>query len=375
MVHRAPCLVLVGLALVAACTDATPFGPASAGITGLRTAAASDRARRIVAMTRNLYIGADVDAVIGALATPDPGDDLAALNRAIATLQRTAYPLRAEALADEIASHRPHVVGLQEVEELSINLAAIGGPVIDLDFLAILRAALAARGLNYATAADVANTTVTLPLGPGATISLVDHDAILVDAARVSVGPTVVEQNFATNLGGVVPGVVNLIRGWVAIRAIIEGAPVTVTNTHLEAGNAPIVQTVRAAQAAELMASLVASSPVILLGDLNDEPGSVMYQVVTEADFVDTWGAMRPGAAGLTCCHANDLSNAVATGEFDQRIDYVLARGFASRNGRLLGKVTIIGTAPGDRVAGPEYRLWPSDHAGVVAELLLPNTP
>jgi len=54
------------------------------------------------------------------------------------------------------------------------------------------------------------------------------------------------------------------------------------------------------------------------------------------------------------------------------RIDYVFVRGIAGPQGRLLGDITTVGDRPGDRVPGPSYRIWPSDHAGVVASLLLP---
>ncbi|MGH7568603.1 MAG: endonuclease/exonuclease/phosphatase family protein [Gemmatimonadales bacterium] len=366
-----PPLALFGLALVAACSDRAPLAPTSdAGIAADRaiTAGTTVGAPRISALSRNIYIGANVDAVIQALASPDPTDDLPALNAAVMTLQQTAFPARAEALADEIATHRPHVVGLQEVEQLAIDLRALGLPVkIDLDFLAILQAALAARGLNYAVAAKV-RAVEAAPI-PG--ITVLDHEVLLVDAARVTVGPAKIERTFTANLGVVAPGV-NLKRGWVQINVTIDGMPMTVASTHLEAGDLPGLELLRAAQATELMAFLGAASPAILLGDLNDDEGSPMYQVVTGAGFVDAWRALRPGARGLTCCHVADLSNTVAGKEFDQRIDYVLARGLAHPSGSLHGQVSIVGSTPGDRVAGPFYPLWPSDHAGVVARLLLP---
>ena len=73
---------------------------------------------------------------------------------------------------------------------------------------------------------------------------------------------------------------------------------------------------------------------------------------------------------GFTCCEVADLSNRVAV--LDQRIDYVFARGIGGPNGKLLGQITIVGDRPGDRVPGPAYPIWPSDHAGLVANLLVP---
>ncbi len=285
-------LVLSGFLLVG-CRDANVAGPAPAVSVQprLATQLSTPSARRVTVMTRNMYIGADVDAVIGALASPDPGDDLPALLGAIAVLQRTDFPARVEALADEIARARPHVVGLQEVDSLGIHLAALGLP----------QAALAARGLDYAVAGLVTNVTAA----PFPGIGLRDHDVILVDAERVTVNPAVTAQTFTFNIGPVAPGVV-LQRGLVMIDVTIEGTPIRIASTHLESGGAPGLSALRAAQAAELASVVGAASPAILLGDFNDTPGSTMYGVVTGAGFIDAWGALRPGALGFTCCEAGD---------------------------------------------------------------------
>ena len=112
MTSRIRCSLLPFLALAVACSKDTPLAPMPGGVVASRSASASITdagAGTITAMTRNLYIGADVDAVIQALLTPDPSDDLDALLQAITVVGQTVYPLRAEALADEIA-RRTHVV-------------------------------------------------------------------------------------------------------------------------------------------------------------------------------------------------------------------------------------------------------------------------
>src|SRR5438552_9967815 len=158
-------LLLVGF--TAACADSTaPPSPLVADVGRTDIRARAPRAPTVTAMTRNLYIGADVDVVIAALASPDPTDDEPALLDAIAVLQHTDFPARAEALADEIARARPHVIGLQEVEQLHIDLTALGTPLaINQDFLAILRAALGRRGLHYTVAGRVTNVTAFLFFG------------------------------------------------------------------------------------------------------------------------------------------------------------------------------------------------------------------
>jgi endonuclease/exonuclease/phosphatase family metal-dependent hydrolase len=343
------------LCLASACSDESPspFEPEVGPIPDASDVGQTD----ITVMTRNLYVGADVDAVIGALVTPDPADDQAALLAAIATLQQTDFPARAVAFADEIGRTRPHVVGLQEVSTIDISLPPLGVEV-HLDFLPVLLAELSARGLEYDVAARVRN----IEAAPFPGVSLLDEDAVLVDGSRVEVQQTSARR-FTANLGAVAPGV-TLARGWVMATVTIGGQSYTVASTHLESGDAPGLAQLRAAQAGELAQALASATPAILMGDLNDVPGSPMYQVLVGAGFTDVWQALRPGVSGFTCCHLSDLSN--RTQAFHKRIDYV----FASNGGEgehFIGRIDPVGDVPADRL--PDSRLWPSDHAGLVAWL------
>jgi endonuclease/exonuclease/phosphatase family metal-dependent hydrolase len=352
-----PLLTVVAMCLAAACSDESssdggPFGPEAEPL----PEAALFTEAEIGVMTRNMYVGADVDAVIAALVTPDPSDDQVALVGAIATLQKTAYPARAAAIADEIARTRPHVVGLQEVSRIDISLTPLGVD-LHLDFLPVLRAELAARGLQY----DVAATVRNIEANPFPGVSLVDEDALLVDRTRVQVHGTT-SQRFTANLGQVAPGVV-LARGWVSASVTVDGRTYTVAGTHLESGEAPGLDQLRAAQAAELVAALSGADPAMVLGDLNDVPDSPMYQVLAGSGFTDAWPALRGAARGYTCCHTADLSNQVQ--QFHERIDYVFVRGIPA----LKGSIRLLGDEPADRFAGPDHRLWASDHAGLVARL------
>lgn len=351
-------LSLASLLLALGCADQNGLDPTPGGLSNVTEGRGPDR---VAVLSRNLYVGTDVDAVIAALATPDPNDDLPALLGAIQTLQATDFPSRVHALADEIEFNRPHIIGLQEGFTLDVDLTPLGLPVvIHQNFLPSLVGELQARGLPYGVATSL-TTTQAAPF-PG--ISLVDHDAILVDQTWVTVLGTA-GQLYNTNLGTVAPGV-TIVRGWVAVNAEIGGSSYTFVNTHLESGGLPQIVLLRAAQALELMQILGTQTPVVLLGDLNDVAGSPMYQVVSGAGFEDVWHALRPGAPGFTCCHASDLSNRVSV--LDQRIDYVFARGVG---GKLQGSVTILGDTPSWKVAGPVYRLWPSDHGGLAAVLKL----
>jgi len=367
MKHRLDLIVVAVVALTGACQD--PFKVANGSWNWMSEQRVAAGPREITVMTQNLYVGADVDLVIRALGTPDPGDDFPALLSAIETVGKTDFPARAEAIADEIARTRPHAVGLQEASQINIDLRPLGVPaVVDQDFIALLQAALAARGLNYAVAATSNNIDVNLVSG---LVRLRDHDALLVDADRVTVNAAG-GQDFSVNLGPVAPGVV-LVRGWVFARTTIAGQAMTFASAHTEANlaGAPpgLLEQIRAAQVGEMVAAIGSTERVVLMGDLNDTPGSPMYGVLASSGFTDTWTAMHPGvgADGLTCCHVADLSDQVAP--FDQRIDYVWTRGFARDNGTIQGSIDRFGNVPADRLTGPAYPIWPSDHAGLVAEL------
>ena len=370
------CTLIALLILGAACKD-EPLGPQVAGpSSNLSENDVPDAAERIAGgvagnvrdisvLTQNLYVGADVDAVIGALVSPDPTDDVPALLAAIQTFQETDYQARLGGVADAIARNRPHAVGLQEVSVLDIDLSALGVPtVIHADFLPVLEQALRQRGLNYQVAAKVKNIEAT-PV-PG--VRLVDYDVLLVDAERVALGQAG-GQNFSTNLGTVAPGV-ELKRGWVWAGVHIGGRPYFIASTHLE-GSATGMPELLAAQAAELARFLPTELPVVVMGDFNDQPGSPMHRAMTEAGFGDLWAEWRPGAAGFTCCHASDLSDGVA--QFSQRIDYVFARAAQDGPPRLLGSIHILGDTPDDRIQGPLHLIWPSDHGGLAVRILGPH--
>lgn len=115
------------------------------------------------------------------------------------------------------------------------------------------------------------------------------------------------------------------------------------------------------AQAAEL-ATLLSAEPgrVVLVGDLNSDPGTESEAVLAAAGFTDVWDALGAGP-GLTCCWPELLAETAPP--LTERIDYVLLRGAVSL------AVDVVGEALQDRVGG----LWPSDHAGVVTTLRLEN--
>src|SRR5206468_2756837 len=103
------CILLLAMACSESPTSVAPVDRVT------RTLESAGPAATVGVMTQNMYVGADLDAVIAALASPDPNDDVPALLGAIQTLGRTDFPARADAIASTIARSRPDVVGLQEV--------------------------------------------------------------------------------------------------------------------------------------------------------------------------------------------------------------------------------------------------------------------
>jgi hypothetical protein len=318
----------------------------------------SNRDREVTVMSRNLYLGASLTPLIFG---PDP---LAAVRAVWAQVQATDFALRAEALADEIVDEGPLLVGLQEVTTYR------QGPLFDpadaeevvLDYLQILLDELAERDTPYRVIASVENFDGELPhLGATAEtqfdLRLTDRDVIIARAdARTSELKVLGTDsgNFEDALILPIGGEPTRIeRGWVSADVKHRGQTFRFVNTHPEAFDPGV----NADQIAELLGDPLATAlPTILVGDLNATPESASMLPLYAAGFVDTAISAATTDAGPTCCFDADLTG----GELDQRIDYVLYRGrFEPAAQRRVGL---------DPVGG----LYPSDHAGVVADLVLP---
>ncbi len=353
---------LAPLALLAAvaCTEATPLDPPAWSASRSLTSSAAG----VRVMNQNLYVGGDVDLVIAALSTTDPTDDLPALQTAIGQLEATDFPARAAALAELLARHRPQVVALQEVSTITLQLPPFGID-LHLPFLPVLQGALAARGLPYQVAAANPNFAVTVIPG----IALADQDVLLYDPTQVTLGASS-NADFSAFLPPEFYGGLDIRYGWASFIGEIGGKSFRFVGAHPVAGRHPAIVNVREAQAQELVTLFGGEAiPVVILGDLNEYEGWPLHEALTDGGFLDAWREMRPGVAGATCCHAPDLSDPRAA--FDERIDYAFVKGFGPP-GHLQGRIHIVGAQPGDRVNGPAHPIWVSDHAGLLATLLLP---
>lgn len=327
----------------------------------------------LVVMSRNLYLGADLDLLL------DPNADLpTVLAQALQQVLLTDFRERAKALAQEVHPVQPHLLGLQEVTTYTVTLAdgtivpILGFP---LDFLQASQAELAALGDDYVIARRTSNVSLTFPLGdlvpvPGLFITYSDADAILARSDVTILGSD--GGNFVNQQTLVVGGVpFENLRGWAQVDAVVDGLTLRFATTHLEV---QLFADVQEAQAGELIDILDDSPwPVVAAGDFNsaanpDAPpqsrtGS--YRMFRNAGYQDLWVLQRPAMVGATCCHVVDLSN--TTSELSQRLDIVFARfgrvGFAGQS-----EMELLGEETADFFVHPlGYTLWPSDHAGIAA--------
>ena len=167
-------------------------------------------------------------------------------------------------------------------------------------------------------------------------------------------------------------------RGFVAIDATVRGKDYRFVNTHLEiqepAPGVPASRFFQAAQSAELIATLELTTPpglsLIVVGDMNSSPehapvpGIVPpYRQFVAAGYTDI-RTLRPGAVpGFTCCQDPDLSN--KRSKLSERIDMI----FSLEPPADVKQARLVGDRASDKTPPPGPRLWPSDHAWIVAGL------
>ena len=368
---RARTGILAGLLLIAACAESTDPSALAAPTRGATGGGGSGA---VTVYTQNLFVGADVDGVINALNSGDPNAAFAALAQAVATLDTTDFAARAGAIADEIARTRPHMVGFQEGSKIDIDLTPLGAPLTaHVDFLADLRSALDARGLEHYVLADSqANIQVHLL---GGLVNLVDYDIMLVDQDRVTLGATE-KHHFSHNNGDL--GGIDFVRGYILAHLTIDDRPYLAVTLHTEGTDATAYgidyHQLHAQQLQDVVDAVAGvETPVLVFGDLNDHDDSPMYTVMTDGGFTDTWAALRPGVEGKTCCRIPSLTDTgPGLDRFAERIDFIFARGFGHVARPVNGSITRFGFLPSDRVAGQDGTIWPSDHAGLVATLFTP---
>ena len=361
-----------------------------------------DAAATTTVMTRNIYLGVDIQRPIVATAGKTGLDALVALgNSNVQTrsiVDQTNFPRRSELLAAEIAEAKPDLVGLQEVAlwrsgplELpppfgSTTLGTPNAQQVDYDYLQLLLQDLRQEGTPYKAVVVQNEMDLESPsflgnpalgtVSQGRDIRLTMRDVILLRASStlrvLDQGSAQYDTKVPVNVGG---SILNIIRGygWVDV-AQGSDTPFRFVNTHLEAFSSLAAL----GQAQELLAeTTVADRTTVIACDCNSDPlnnttkptdplpipHSAPYNLLTgPGGFTDMWLEWLPANQGWTS-GLNERVNEPAPGSWTHRIDMILARpGPGQQLDVVAGEVTGDEPAAKDPVTG----LWPSDHAGVV---------
>jgi endonuclease/exonuclease/phosphatase family metal-dependent hydrolase len=384
------------LAVLVAVVSATVLVGSSSATAG--TGPAVPPGKPVTVMTRNLYLGADLNPPIRAALAQPPGSfaQLVALANGTHAVRgivdQTNFPVRARLLAGEITAARPDLVALQEVAlwrhgPLELNrLGVANAATVDIDFLQILMDELAAQGAAYTvvrvqTEADVEAPSFVgpnpfSPTADASDVRLTMRDAVLM---KVDPGLTVLDSgsaNYATRfVVGIGPVSYTFLRGYVWADVAAGAKTLRFIDTHLESEFSAYAL----GQAHELLAGpAAADTSVVIACDCNSDPlnnsgkppvdptpHSAPYNFVVGNGFIDEWLQFAPAEEGWTSGLSELVNDPTAAG-FDHRIDMIFAR---TAGGQIAGvdKGQVSGNEVSDR--DPATGLWPSDHAGVVLRL------
>jgi hypothetical protein len=305
-------------------------------------------------MTWNIYLGADLTPI----ATAPPAQIPERVTQVFRQFLATSFPSRANTITKQILKEKPDIIGLQEA--VLLELVPPNSHRVIYDFVDILLNELEREGFQYRLVAMNQGNTTELPSSSGNLIRFTDRDAILVrKESDVKIIDTAVN-NFKTNLqipfGGTL---LTILRGWSAIDACIHGHMFRLVNTHLE----PLSPAVQVAQGNELLSGPgVTTLPLIFIGDFNSNAngsGTPTYGNMIASGFGDTWLITGHGE-GFTTHQDPDLLNAES--HLTERIDFILIK---NKDDWEVVQVKLIGEDQSDRTYS---RLWPSDHAGIVAK-------
>ena len=345
--------------------------------------AAKDKGKNeeVTVMSRNLYLGADLNPAVGAASIADAIDGSGVVYN---QLERTDYPQRAVALAAEIKKAKPDLIGLQEVAKWHTQTPSdLGGPPIgpgtipaaDLkyDFLATLEDELDALGEDYKVAGVQQEFTGELPAdingvnepgtvaGEDLDVRLTMHDAILVrkGAKAKKFDSANYENAFQTDISGIP---VTADRGWTSVEAQVGKAKFKFVNTHLESFDDG---SIKKAQVEELLKKpLKGKGTHIVVGDFNSDPADSGPQGEAYA-AMEKAGYQRRVLPGFTFGHTADVNDPNDAAGFDTTIDHVFV------NDKKIKLVKKGSALVGNTVMTPGG-LWPSDHLGVVSRLSVP---
>ena len=351
--HRSNGRTLAGLLVAAAFVVGLAASPASA-----------DSDKRIVkVMTYNMDAGTDFVYFIA-----NPSDPAAAYSLTLSELMQSGFADRAGRLADTIAAEKPYLVSLQEVTVWDYVDGSGSRISLLADQLELLTAALEERGLHYKVVTVQPLTNLFLPLTPDDSYNFhfLDRNVILArtDLSQAELALSNVRQAEFLTTAEPLPGFLQ-VNGWMSVDAKIRGKSVRVFGTHLASPLYP-GDPVQGLQGAELIEILDASPfPVVLAGDFNSDMSGLGIgpdqtatgEAIVAAGYADAWMVMHQPWEGLTwpLFWEDIFAGVYPNGQPVERIDLIFEKGM-----EVLGAEVVGTSAP-----------YPSDHAGVVATLLI----
>ena len=304
-----------------------------------------DKTTQVTVMSRNLYLGADLDPILFALVGFETGQIPPSQFNAVigpladqawAEVQATDFPARAKVVAGEIASQQPELVGLQEAALWRTGTAPPATTVV-YDFVESLRTELAALGLDYQVADEVIDTDGEFPLTDGTLVRFTDRDVLLARADVAWSNPR--HANYAAafpllTASGPIGIDLSVLRGWTSVEVQKDGVRFRVYSTHLEVENPPL-NYFQAGQAAELAAILTGELlPTIVLGDFNSDGNQTnpvsatpTYPLIRDLGFGDPWADLHPGDPGESYCGVTTPMTFDTLSPCDARLDHNFYRG------------------------------------------------
>jgi Endonuclease/Exonuclease/phosphatase family len=323
-------------------------------------ASASAKPQDLKVMVRNVYLGADLIP----LATAQNQEEFERnAGERYQTVLRNDFASRAKALAAEISSRKPDLIGVQEAAIWRTG-PKDGGTTkannVVYDSTEVLLKELASRGARYRVVRgrdwfDFEGAT------PEQDVRLTQRDVILIRrGSKVRVRRTFAG-GFRDHFDPPVLGrPVPQLRGWVGMDGTLARRRFRFVTTHLEAYSPDIAQK----QMAQILSGPLAArrTQSILVGDFNSAPAGNANDRGTSRDASAYYTAIDAGFRNplplrRTCCFAEDLHS--TTESLETWIDHVVVRP------RIRSLASgIVGTG---QVGG----LYPSDHAGIWTTLRL----
>ncbi len=336
--------IAVGVFLVTACAS---VATASAGTT-------------VKVMTYNVDEGTDFDAIIAVLTNPNASaSDFENAVMATITEVKNSHPeIRAQLIANAIASAQPDLVGLQEAA--ICTSPDIPNNTHTLDLLQMILANLP----NYTAVVTGLEFQIEIPL---LNVGFKDQDVILARTNLVNA----ITKSQSGHYSHLIPLPAfppylppsSITRGWAYADVQLQGTKFRFVTTHLEDGTVSLIfALVQAQQEIELLGGPASTAlPVIVAGDFNTiannplSPTYLTYSFMLTNGFTDAWLRTHPFRifGGATCCQ-DDLQDPAL--HLTQRLDQVFVR-----NG-----VSVVGAQLVDQFDPGPPGFWPSDHAAVL---------